>query len=93
MRSINSSITGLTKAAETLKAKLEGAGLEVVLDVFKTGPGGTTHFGPSYVVIEVFDDDDLIASTKVHCGGFGEVVAWTTIKKEILEKVAASLLK
>lgn len=88
MKSVNSSITGLAKAAENFKVMLERAGLQVDLDVFKTGKGGTDQFGPSYVQIDISGEDGLpLVDTKVYSGGFGEVVTWKSVKEEILQKL------
>lgn len=93
MRSVNTSITSLSKSAKSLKEKLEESGLEVDIEEFRTGPGGTTHFGPSYIIIEVSDGDDLITRTRLHCGGYGDVVTWGNVKKEILEEISGWMLK
>jgi len=84
MKSVNCSITGLIKAAENFKDTLEKAGLIVDLEVFKTGRGGTAHFGPSFIDISISDDDGFITSKKVHSGGFGEIITWASVKEEIL---------
>jgi hypothetical protein len=88
MKSVNCSITGLTKSAETFKTMLEKAGFHVDVEVFKTGNGGNAHFGPSFVNIAISDEDGFhLTDTKVHAGGFGEVVTWKSVKVEILEKL------
>jgi len=88
MKSVNSSITGLTKSAEIFKAALEKSGLQVDLSVFQTGRGGTEHYGPSYIQIAVSDANGMrLADAKVHSGGFGEIVTWRGIKREILDKI------
>lgn len=88
MKSVNCSITGLTKSAENFKTMLEKAGLQVELTVFKSGKGGSAHFGPSFVEIAVSNEDGFhLTDTKVHAGGFGEVVTWKSVKAEILNKL------
>lgn len=87
MKSINGSITGLEKSAESFKTMLEKAGLHVELDVFKTGRGGTAHYGPSYISMRISNDDGYLYSHKVHAGGFGEIVTWNSVKAAIINNL------
>jgi len=88
MKSVNSSITGLAKAAGNFKTMLEKAGLHVEVEVFKSGNGGGAHFGPSYVQIDISDEDGLhLTDSQVYAGGFGEVVTWKSVKEGILNKL------
>jgi hypothetical protein len=88
MKSVNCSITGLTKSAETFKTMLEKAGLNVEIDVFQTGRGGNAHYGPSFVELTISDEDGThLTDAKVYAGGFGDIVTWTSVKKDILNKL------
>lgn len=77
------SIGALERGVRTLAKKLEQIGLTSEIDVFKTGPGGAQHYGPSYVTLAVVgtvpstygepgDTDDATVDLKFFAGGYGD---------------------
>jgi hypothetical protein len=72
------SIKALEKSVRTLAKSLEALGLTTEIEVFRTGPGGTQHYGPSYVELTVignFLDDDggqdeAVEYVKFFAGGY-----------------------
>jgi hypothetical protein len=66
------SIGALERGVRTLAKKLEKMGLKTEIEVFKTGRGGTQHYGASYVELQV--------TGKYRTEDGEEDEAWTWVK-------------
>ena len=74
-------IGALERGVRTLAKKLEKLGLKTEITVFKTGPGGTAHYGSSYVELEVTgtcqgadgEPEEAYATVKFLAGGYGDL--------------------
>ena len=53
MKQFGISITDLEKSVERYAVKLRERGYDVEVDTFRTGPGGTDHYGPSNVRLNI----------------------------------------
>jgi|SRR5271166_802741 len=75
------SIGALERGVRTLAKKLEAMGLQTEIHVFKTGPGGAQHYGPSHVELTAkgtyIDTDgheeEAWATVKFIAGGYGNL--------------------
>jgi hypothetical protein len=92
------SITAIEKSARRFARKIQEAGFTVDVDVFKCGPGGEQHYGPSYTELEVSREEDAEGEGFVYetlrfyagdyaVGGGSEFSAatWGEMKTEALE--------
>ena len=91
MKSVKGGISGLNKSADLLSAKLVEMGLTVELEDFRCGAGGAGVYGPSYVDLTAHDDkDNFYINVKIHAGGYGDIVKWGEIKKQVIEAANAN---
>lgn len=75
------SITALERGVRTWAKQLEKLGLTVEIDVFRTGPGGGVHYGPSTVELtlekgytdEHGEAEEFYFTAKFVAGGYGEL--------------------
>lgn len=96
-------IGALERGARGLAKDLEALGFETRIDVFRTGPGGAAHYGPSTVELEVSgtfvdergDEHDLWTTVTFVAGGYGSLderhiggaAGWRAMKKEALARI------
>jgi len=71
-RGYNIGITALANGVRTWAKKLEAQGFEIEIDVFKTGPGGDEHYGPSTVELTL-EKEYIDGSTGEPCDFFSTV--------------------
>ena len=72
------SVGAVERGVRTLAQKLGKLGLETDVEVFRTGPGGTQHYGPSYVELTVRGkvrdedgtEDEASSWVKFYAGGY-----------------------
>jgi len=100
-------VTALAKSVRTWAKQLEKMGFSTDIDVFKTGPGGAMHYGPSTVEITIEkeykdaygDDADFYESITFAAGGYGGIddsniggtSGWRAMKQEAERRLSKQL--
>ena len=97
-------VTALARSVRVWAKKLEKQGFTTEVDVFKTGPGGNVHYGPSTVELTLekeYEDEDgdpeeFYSTIKFVAGGYGGVGdrdiggsdGWRAMKKEAEKRLS-----